>query len=98
SAKGIQEAKEKLDTFKLSPKERSQYNYYLKRLMDTASEHHTRMADLEDLLKKKEKETRNEEKINAILGFHRNGVSVGIIALSLSISEEFVRQVIQEHT
>lgn len=94
SAKGIQEAKEKLDTFKLSPKERSQYNYYLKKLMDTASEHHTRMADLEDLLKKKEKET----KISAILGLHKNGVSIAVIALSLKVSEEFVRQVIQEHS
>ena len=98
SAKGIQEAKEKLDTFKLSPKERSQYNYYLKRLMDQASEHHTKMADVEELLQKKEQETRKQEKINAILGLHKNSVSMVIIAASLQVSEEFVLQVIKEHT
>ena len=52
SAKGLQEAKEKLDTFKLSDKERSQYKYFLKRLMDKASENHTKMADYEDDMKK----------------------------------------------
>lgn len=93
SAKGIQEAKTKLDTFKLSPKERSQYNYYLKRLMDKASEHHTRMADVQDLLNKRERET----KIKAILGLHTNQVEVSVIASALNVTAGFVKQVIEEN-
>jgi hypothetical protein len=35
---------------KLSVKERKEYNAYLKRLRDIASEQHTKMADAQDLI------------------------------------------------
>ena len=103
SAKGLQEAKEKLDTFNLSPQERRQYNYFLKRLMDQASEHYNRMVDVEDALNKAKQEGieqgieqgAKQEKIKAILGLHQNGVAIPLIALSLQVSEDFVAQVIK---
>lgn len=104
SAQGLQEAKEKLDTFKLSPEERREYNYYIKRLMDRASEHHTKMADLEDLIKKAENKGRKQgmekgiEKgiEKAIIKLHNNGLTIALIASSLELAEEYVQQVIQQ--
>ncbi|MFK7798506.1 MAG: Rpn family recombination-promoting nuclease/putative transposase [Aureispira sp.] len=106
SAKGLQEAKAKLDTLHLSEEERKSYAYYLKRLRDQASEHHTRMADYEDAVKKAKKEGIERgieqgierEKVNAILGLYKNGVPLPVIALSLNVTEEFVLKVIEEHS
>ena len=50
SARGLREAGETLDKMKLSEKDRKEYNFYLKRLRDIASEQHTKMADAQDLL------------------------------------------------
>ena len=94
SAKGIQEAKEKLDTLNLSEQERKAYTRYLKLVREQASENHTKMADIQELLDKQEIETLT----NAILGLHKNGVKKSIIALSLNVSEKFVLEVIQQQS
>ena len=54
TAKGLKEAKEKLDEMKLSDEERKAYKRYLVRARDIASENHTKMADAEDLIKREE--------------------------------------------
>lgn len=51
TAKGLSEAKEKLDELKMSEKERAAYQRYLKTLRDIASEQHTKMADAEEMIK-----------------------------------------------
>lgn len=55
SAKGLLEAKEKLDEMKMSEADRKAYQKYLKKLRDIASEQHTKMADAEELIKDTEK-------------------------------------------
>lgn len=55
SAKGLKEAGEKLDKMRLSEEERIEYNVYLKRLRDIASEQHTLMADALDLIMAEER-------------------------------------------
>ncbi|MEM6831361.1 MAG: hypothetical protein AAF551_12670, partial [Bacteroidota bacterium] len=66
SAKGLQQAKEKLDELRMSDQERIAYQRYLKRLMDIASEQHTKQADMEDILAKKRRENMIEVAINGI--------------------------------
>ena len=111
TAKGLAEAKEKLDEMKLSDEEKAEYKAFLKRLRDIASEQHTKMADAEDLIKKgKEegikkgrKEGRKEGKkegkkaatIQAVLGLHENNVPINIICNALQISEEKVLKIIE---
>jgi predicted transposase/invertase (TIGR01784 family) len=51
SAKGLQEANERLDAMKLEAQEAQAYKRYLKNLRDIASEQHTKMADAEFLEK-----------------------------------------------
>ena len=60
TAPGLKEAKEKLDQLRMSEEERLEYKRYLKRLMDIASEHHTKEADLMFLLKETKEEGREE--------------------------------------
>ncbi|MBX7242199.1 MAG: Rpn family recombination-promoting nuclease/putative transposase [Bacteroidia bacterium] len=54
SAKGLPEAKEKLDEMKMTSTEREAYQRYLKKLRDLASEQHTKMADAEEWMKQTE--------------------------------------------
>ncbi|BDS12521.1 Rpn family recombination-promoting nuclease/putative transposase [Aureispira anguillae] len=105
TAQGLVEAKEKLDEMKLSDQDRREYNYFLKRLRDIASEQHTKMADAEDLLKKGRKEGlekgRKEgiEKTqqDAIIGFFKIGVSPKDIADALNLSLQKVIQTIENY-
>lgn len=56
SAKGLQEAGERLDEMKLDEKDAKAYKRYLKNLRDIASEQYTKMIDAEDLIKKANQE------------------------------------------
>lgn len=60
SAKGLSEAKEKLDEMKMSDSEREAYQRYLKKLRDIASEQHTKIADAEELIKESVKQGKIE--------------------------------------
>lgn len=93
SAKGLKEASERLDEMKLNEKDAKEYKKYLKNLRDVASEQHTKMADAQDLIIAEKKGEANKE-IEAVLGFHENGVPVEIIAKSLKIPKEKVLQII----
>jgi predicted transposase/invertase (TIGR01784 family) len=91
TAQGLSEAKEKLDHMKLTGKELSKYENYLKDLRDKASEQHTQMADAQELIDK----GKSEKEIEAIIGLHENGVPISIISKSLKISEERISEVIK---
>lgn len=91
TAAGLPEAKVKLDKLKLSPEERRAYEEYVERMRKLASTQLTKMEDVKDLLIKE----KDRMYIKAILGFHDNGVATDIIVASLGISEEKVRDVIQ---
>jgi predicted transposase/invertase (TIGR01784 family) len=68
TAKGLTEAKDKLDKMKLSDNKRKEYQFYLKRLRDIASEQYTKIIDAQDaekrdkLLDQKEKYVKQKEK------------------------------------
>jgi predicted transposase/invertase (TIGR01784 family) len=93
SAKGLKEAGEKLDEMKLSEKDRKEYNAYLKKLRDIASEQHTKMADAQDLINK----GREEERIGTILRLHKKGKSTVEIAELLDIELKEVQFVIRNN-
>lgn len=54
TAQGLAQAKDKLDEMKMTEPERKAYRQYLKHLHDLASEQHTKMADVAELLAKAE--------------------------------------------
>ena len=87
SAKGLVEAKEKLDEMKLSEEDRMAYKRYLKSLRDIASEQHTKMADAKELIQ--------ETKIQAVINLDKNGVSIDIISNSLEMTEKEVKLIIE---
>jgi predicted transposase/invertase (TIGR01784 family) len=91
SAKGLKEANEKLDTMKLPEEERVAYDKYLRHLMSIASRNHTIEIEAKEIIKK----AKDEKEIEAVLGFHENGVSIEIISKSLKISIEKVAQIIE---
>jgi predicted transposase/invertase (TIGR01784 family) len=95
TAKGLIEAKEKLDEMKLSDEDRAEYKVFLKKLRDIASEQHTKMADADDILNKGKEKGREEKEIEAILGLHKNNVSISIIASALNISEKRIQEVLK---
>lgn len=92
TAKGLVAAKTKLDKMNLNPEEQLEYQYYLKRLRDEASEQHTKIADAQDLIKQGELKAKEE----AVLGLHQNGVSIAIIAKSLHLTEKKVESIIKK--
>ena len=94
TAKGLSEAKEKLDEMKMSDEERVAYQKYLKQLRDIASEQHTKIADAEELIK----ETEMKTKMDAVIGLHEIGLEVDKIALALKLTIEVVLQIIKNHT
>ena len=112
TAKGLKEAKEKLDEMKLSDEERKAYKRYLVRTRDIASENHTKMADAEDLIKREEigrlkgeeigqqrGELIGEEKAKdeAVISLDKIGLEKEKIAMALNISLERVIQVLKNH-
>ncbi len=96
SAKGLSEAKKKLDEMNLTEEERVAYKAYLKRLRDIASEQHTKMVDANRLIKEGIEEGKEMKEKEAIIGLDKNNVPSSVIASSLNIPEEKVRQIIEE--
>lgn len=98
TAAGLPEAKVKLDKMKLSPEERKAYNAYVERLRKIASQQLTEMEDIKDLIEKKILETIHETEerkdTEAVLNLFDNGVSITVIAKSLNITEDKVREII----
>ena len=92
TAKGLTEAKKTLDKMKLTEEERKEYQSYLRKLMDIASEQHTKMADAEDLIKKEIE----KKEIEAVLGLHRNKIAIPVIADALNVTVERVCQIIEK--
>jgi predicted transposase/invertase (TIGR01784 family) len=101
TAKGLKEANEKLDEMKLSEKDRKAYNTYLNHLHSIASRNHTIEIDAKEIIEKTKKETREitkeETQFEAVIGLYENGVQLPIIAKSLKIREEKVKQIIEKH-
>jgi predicted transposase/invertase (TIGR01784 family) len=93
SAKGLKEANEKLDTMMLPEKERKAYEAYLKHMMSVASRNHTIEIEAKEIIKK----AREDRDIEAVIGLFENNVPTHIIAKSLKISEEKVKQIVENH-
>ncbi len=55
TAKGLNEAKERLNEMKLSEDDRKAYNSYLKRLRDIASEEYNKRIEVQELIEEREK-------------------------------------------
>ena len=85
SAKGLPEAKEKLDEMNLTDEEKIAYKAYLKRLRDIASEQHTKMIDSNKLVEE------------AVINLFKNNVSIEVIAISFNMSEDYIKTVIDKH-
>jgi predicted transposase/invertase (TIGR01784 family) len=78
SAKGLKEASERLDEMKLSEKDAKEYKRYLKGLRDIASEQHTKMADAQEIVKKRN--------VEIALNLLRNGLDIKLISTSTDLS------------
>ncbi|NJM94393.1 MAG: hypothetical protein HC842_06775, partial [Cytophagales bacterium] len=100
SAKGLQQAKEKLDQLRMTEGERGEYQRYLKHLMDIASEQHTKQADIEDLLLESKKEGIIEGKLQGVVEVARNLIKQGLgndlIAAATGLSEEEIQRLREE--
>ncbi len=93
TAKGLEEAKDRLDEMKLTESERQEYKNYLKRLRKIASEQYNKMVDAKDLIDK----AKEEQLIESIIGFHEIGLPNEQIAKGLKISISKVEEVLQKH-
>ena len=82
SAQGLSAAKEKLNTLSLSEEERQAYERFQKQLRDLASEHHTKMADVQEEMEK--------AVAKVIIGLFRNQVPIDVIANATDLTEEEV--------
>ena len=100
SAKGLNEAKKKLDKINLTDEEKVAYKRNLSRLRDIASEQHTKMVDAKQLIKEGEEKGMakgmDKKEKEAVLGMDRNNIPISVIANALNISEERVKQIIEE--
>lgn len=85
SARGLKAAGERLNEMNLNEKDAKDYKNYLKQLRNTASKNHTLEADFQDLLSK------------AVIKLWENGVPDAVIAASLDITEEKVKQIVEGH-
>ena len=97
TADGLNEAKEKLDKLKLSPEERKEYDAYVERLRKLASTQLTEIEDIKHLIKKKVTEAEQKKEIETVLGLVKIGLEREKIAEALSISLEWVSQIIDEY-
>lgn len=93
TAKGLNEAKERLNEMKLSEKERIAYQKYLDRLRDIASENHTKGADARKLI---EQEIERQI-IKTVLNLDKLGLSHDKIAIAVEISIVEVEKILKEH-
>lgn len=101
SAKGLPEAKQKLDAINLTDDEKVAYKYYLKRLRDIASEQHTKMEDakilIEQGMEKGIKKGMDVKEREAIIGMNKIGIPIDKIAIALNIAEAKIQAVITEY-
>ena len=97
SAKGLPEAKKKLDEMNLTDEEKAAYKAYLKRLRDIASEQHTKMVDAKKLIEEGVEKGMDKKEKEAVIGFYRNNIPIPIIANSLNIPEKKVTEIIAEY-
>jgi len=97
TADGLNEAKEKLDKLKLSPEERKEYDAYVERLRKLASTQLTEIEDIKHLIKKRVTEAEQKKEIETVLGLVKIGLEREKIAEALSISLEWVSQIIDEY-
>ena len=74
TAKGLNEAKERLDEMKLSKKERIAYQKYLDELREIASRNHTKDADAKKLIEQGKVEESDENVKNGILKGYPNEI------------------------
>ncbi len=93
TAKGLNEAKERLDEMKLSEKERIAYQKYLDRLREIASENHTKGADAQKLIEQGEQ----RQIIKTVLNLDKLGLSHDKIAIAVEISITEVKRILKEH-
>ncbi len=96
TADGLAEAQKKLDKMKLTREERREYDAYVERLRKIASIQETEMEDKKDEIRAARKEGEDYKEIQAVLGFHDNGISSSIIAKSLHIPIEKVLEIIAQ--
>ena len=78
TAKGLTEAKQKLDKMNLSKEERIQYKYYLRRLMDIASENYNKEIEIQLMLKETLKEGIEKGRQEGIEKGRQEGLEEGI--------------------
>lgn len=109
TAKGLDEAKERLNEMKLSEDDRKAYNSYLSHLRDIASEEYNKIVDAQELIEKSEKkgieigiekgkEEGKEEQLNKnIIGLHKMGLPKEKIAEGLDVSLQKVEEVIKKY-
>lgn len=98
SAKGLAAAKDKLDQMNLSEKERAAYQAYLKNLRDIASEQHTKMADAEALIRQVREQGIEKGREEAMINFHKIGISIEKIAEAMNLPVDIVEAVIAKYT
>ncbi|MEM9341365.1 MAG: hypothetical protein AAGA66_21725, partial [Bacteroidota bacterium] len=85
---------------RMSEKERRAYQHYLKNLMNIASERHTKDADIEDLLLKREEKGKIEGKVEGKVEVAKNLIEQGFddktISLATGLSEIEIQQLRKE--
>ncbi len=92
SAKGLPEAKEKLDEMKMSETERKAYQKYLKRLRDIASEQHTKMADAEEMIRESINKGRKESQLEIAKSMKEDGFSIEVIVKYTGLTKEEIEK------
>lgn len=109
TAKGLEEAKDRLDEMKLSEAERKAYRFYINRLRDIASEEYNKRIEVEELLEQSKKqgleqgieqgkEQGKEEQLEeSIIGLYEIGLPNEKIAKGLKTTLEKVEEVTKKH-
>jgi predicted transposase/invertase (TIGR01784 family) len=82
SAKGLKAASERLDEMQLNETEAKEYKRYLNNLRNIASEQHTKMADAQEIVKKRN--------IEIALKLLQNGLDLHLVSTSTDLSIEEV--------
>lgn len=98
TAKGLDEAKERLDEMKLSEEERKDYKSYLSRLRDISSEEYNKMVDAKELIEQGIDKGREEQLAEDIIGLHEIGIPNEKIAKGLKIPLSKVEEVLKKRT
>jgi predicted transposase/invertase (TIGR01784 family) len=105
-AKGLVKASEVLDYQKMPPEEKAKYDAYYRNLREENSWAWSRRVEMEEAVAQaklemeeamKEVETKAREGMErAALALHEQGVAISVIALAMKMSEERIREVIDQ--